>query len=365
MKRFAIVFLVFCLALPACVYAQEQPPTGLWVEADGSWVFQLLADYSLPEETAAAFATQFPGMLSGTTLPAGIVLSQQQLLVAFPEYVGLLNPPEDAVQAALESSLETPPIEAFALDGEWYYGEDDILYYDAGEGYRALTVDEVFAMLNGSEEEKTGENKKVYFTFDDAPSKYTMELLATLDSLGVTATFFVVGAYVQSMPVFLRAIYEQGHVIGNHSFSHDQSILSESVDACLLDFKKCQNRVNEALGFEYPMSVLRVPYGSSTISYESQAALQAQGYLWIDWNALNGDAEAGIDSDEESYDYAISTASRCSGDVVLLMHDGKKRTIRTLPALVEYFRENGYTFDVISTEIAEKIPGVRMGFPSE
>ena len=168
---------------------------------------------------------------------------------------------------------------------------------------------------------------------------------------------------MKKYPVFLRAIYDQGHIIGNHSYSHDQTILKESVSSAIADFKKCQNRVNAALGFDYPMTVARVPYGSSTLSAEARRQLQKLGYLWIDWNALNGDAEKGIDSYEESYDYAIRTAERCPGDVVMLMHDGKKRTIEMLGELAEYFRENGYEFAVIMTDITEKIDGVRMGFP--
>lgn len=351
MKRALSCLLVLIVLFSCAAFAEEAAPAGFWQDTGDAHLFTLEADYLLSDAQVAAFDAQWPDVLAnGPLLPAGTLLTEGQA---------------NALGAFFAAAPKQAAIERFQLDGEWYYGDDGVLYYNPGEGCAIMTVDEVFAALNGETAQgaENTERKKVYFSFDDSPSRYTMELLAELDRLDIRATFFVVGAYVKKYPVFLRAIYDQGHVIGNHSYSHDQTILKESVSSAIADFKKCQNRVNAALGFDYPMTVARVPYGSSTLSAEARRQLQKLGYLWIDWNALNGDAEKGIDSYEESYDYAIRTAERCSGDVVMLMHDGKKRTIEMLGELAEYFRENGYEFAVITTDITEKIDGVRMGFP--
>lgn len=364
MKRILVCFLVVSLFLaPMSALAETPLPVGTWELFDGALFFSLAADVALDVETAVAFTLAWPDIAQGAVLLTGTLLSEDQFHWLWPEQpVGIPLFPEPL--ASVETAEgKTPVLTKFELDGEWFYNAEGTLCYDAGEGYRVLTVDEVFAALNGASAQSE-ESKKVYFTFDDAPSKYTMELLAALDALDIKATFFVVGNYVKTRPLFLRAIYDCGHVIGNHSNSHNQDTLKSSTSSCIADFQKCQTRVNEALGFDYPMTVARVPYGSSTISSLSKRALEALGYLWLDWNALNGDAEAGIDSYEEAYDYAIRTASRCSGDVVLLMHDGKQRTINMLPELAQYFRDNGYEFAVVSTDIDESIPGVRMGFPA-
>ncbi len=367
MKRIFIFLLaLFVCIAPLCASAETGTPlpSGTWEQFGGALFFALSSDITLDVESAVAFGLTWPDVLEGATLRKGTLLSEEQFLWLWPQLpVGLALSSEPG--ASVESEGKTPVLTKFKLTGEWYYNDAGVLCYDAGEGYRTLTVDEVFAALDGSSAQRAENQKKVYFTFDDAPSKYTMELLSALDALDVKATFFVVGAYVKAHPVFLRAIYDFGHVIGNHSYSHNQSTLQESTASCIADFKKCQNRVNEALGFEYPMTVARVPYGSSTLSAQSKRALESLGYLWIDWNALNGDAEAGIDTYDEAYEYAIDTASHCSGDVVLLMHDGKQKTINMLPDLVQYFRENGYEFAVVTTDITEKIDGVRMGFPAQ
>lgn len=351
MKRALSCLLVLMVVFSCAAFAEEAAPAGFWQDTGDARLFTLEAEYLLSDAQVAVFSAQWPDVLAnGPLLTAGTLLTENQANALGVFFAAV---PKQAV------------IERFHLDGEWYYGDDGVLYYNPGEGCAIMTVDEVFAALSGEDAPSAAnaESRKVYFTFDDSPSKYTIELLAELDRLEIPATFFVVGAYVKKYPVFLRAIYEQGHVIGNHSYSHDQAILKESVSSAMADFKKCQSRVNTALGFDYPMTVARVPYGSSTLSAEARRQLQKQGYLWIDWNALNGDAEKGIDSYEESYNYAIRTAENCSGDVVMLMHDGKKRTIEMLENLANYFRENGYEFAVVTTDITEKIDGVRMGFP--
>ncbi|MCL1963465.1 MAG: polysaccharide deacetylase family protein, partial [Firmicutes bacterium] len=205
--------------------------------------------------------------------------------------------------------------------------------------------------------------KTIYLTIGDAPSPTTAELLAVLDELNVKATFFVVGSYVRKWPDALRAIYEHGHTIGNHAYSYDLQVLNASFSACLHDFQRAERMVADVLGFELPMPLLRIPYGSSKIPPLYRTRLQEEGYLWLDWNALNGDTESATKSDDDVIRRAISTAGRVEGDIVLLVNDNKQRTIRTLPAIVSHFREAGYVFRTLDYNTLEKIPDVRMGLP--
>jgi len=160
----------------------------------------------------------------------------------------------------------------------------------------------------------------------------------------------------------LRAIYEQGHAIANHSYTHQESSLKRSFSSCLDEFKKTEQEVNRALGFELPMPIIRIPYGSGILTADYLDRLQRAGYYWIDWNALNGDTEGHIQSDAAALERAITTAGRYDGSIVMLVHDGKKRTIRILPELVAHFREQGYEFRVLDANVP-RIPGVRAGEP--
>lgn len=329
-------------------------PYGVWEETEALDVF-ITQSITPLTESQQQIAEREGIAVSNGALPEGTAMTPEQLRLLYPDADELLGIP--AIQT------ETAGLAMFGLNGEWFYGEDDVLYYRHEEGHALMTVDEVFAALSG-DEPVSGDEKVIYLTIDDAPSHYTMELLAVLDSLDVKATFFVVGAYVKNRPVFMRAIYEQGHAIANHSYSHDAEILGSSFQACLNDFRRCEQAVRDVLGFELAMPILRVPYGASTIPVGFRAQLQENGYLWIDWNALNGDTESTVTSDKAALDRAYSTASRYDGSIVMLVHDGKKRTIRTLPEMVEHFREQGYEFRVLTEDIG-KIPGVRMGLPKQ
>ena len=69
----------------------------------------------------------------------------------------------------------------------------------------------------------------------------------------------------------------------------------------------------------------------------------------IDWNALSGDAEGGRKSADQLINYAIETAKN-KNMVVILMHDtyGKEETVKSLPTIIKYFKDNGYEFKTLS-----------------
>ena len=69
----------------------------------------------------------------------------------------------------------------------------------------------------------SGEPKKIALTFDDGPHpKYTEQLLDGLKERGVVATFFVTGENAENYPDIIRREQDEGHLIGNHTYSHIQ-----------------------------------------------------------------------------------------------------------------------------------------------
>ncbi|MFN3528258.1 MAG: polysaccharide deacetylase family protein, partial [Candidatus Altarchaeaceae archaeon] len=62
--------------------------------------------------------------------------------------------------------------------------------------------------------------KKIFLTFDDGPNECTLKILEALKKFDAKATFFVCGKNCQKFPEILKKIFEEGHTIGNHSFSH-------------------------------------------------------------------------------------------------------------------------------------------------
>ena len=353
---FLLLALFFCLSAAHAseytlsVSSSDAPYTGIWsFSSDQQWRYILQTDIQLSENQARSAG--FAGIhVEEGRLPAGTTLTVSQLESIFPDANNLFGVPK-----------LKPSLSLFGLTGKWFYGNDDKLYYQHNDQSVILSKDEVFAQLRTEAPPDTNE-KIIYLTIDDSPTSYTMDLLAVLDDLDVKATFFVVGSYVRTRPVFLRAIYEQGHTIANHSYTHQESMLKKNFSTCLSEFKRTGEEVSKALGFPLPMPIIRIPYGSGILTNDMLDRLQREGYYWIDWNALNGDTESQIQSDVAALDRAITTAGRYDGSIVMLVHDGKKRTIRILPELVKHFREQGYEFRVLDVSVP-KIDGVRAGFP--
>lgn len=208
-----------------------------------------------------------------------------------------------------------------------------------------------------SEDSKTvanvQDNKVVYLTFDDGPSQYSADVLQILDTYKVKATFFVTG----EDPANENLIYEEykkGHTIGVHTYSHVYNELYASSDAYLQDMDKMNAIIKKQIG--HRVNIMRFPGGSSnTVSRKYASGIMSElvnimkerNYQYYDWNASNGDGDPSISSDQ-----LVSIAKKEIGsqnEVMLLMHDGKgnKESVKALPAIIEYLKEQGYAFKVI------------------
>ena len=103
------------------------------------------------------------------------------------------------------------------------------------------------------------ESKQIAITFDDGPNPdYTMKLLKGLKKRGVKATFFVLGEEVERYPDILKATYDDGHMIGVHSYQHVN--FGQIGDAAALEqVEKTQQAIYDVTG-EYT-GYIRPPYG--------------------------------------------------------------------------------------------------------
>ncbi len=180
---------------------------------------------------------------------------------------------------------------------------------------------------------------KVYLTFDDGPSKQTEAILDILDEYGVKATFFVVGKEGESVNECLQMIYERGHTIGMHSYSHDYADIYDSVDAFRADFLKSKQYIYDAIGVE--TKYFRFPGGSSnTLSKvdmnEFVEFLETQDVEYYDWNISSGDGGGNLMPTKVIVDNCIKDISRYDTSIILL-HDSasKTTTVEALPQMLE------------------------------
>lgn len=205
--------------------------------------------------------------------------------------------------------------------------------------------------------------KVVYLTFDDGPSPKTPALLDILESEGIKATFFLIGASVDSFPEHTRAIVEAGHSIGNHTYQHSRKLF-DTERSFLKDVVRFDQAIERALGDPIKVRLFRFPYGSTWVTKKTRKFIMSNSYLWIDWNALNYDTDREIGQDTQRMLQTAITTSGSKNEIVILLHDNKSRTIEMLPKLIQHYRENGYTFNLLTPELDHMIPGVHMGFPN-
>lgn len=192
-------------------------------------------------------------------------------------------------------------------------------------------------------------NKEVFLTFDDGPSINTLKILKILGDYNVKATFFVVGASVDAYPGLIKAEYNEGMCILNHSYTHKYSMY-KSIKACMDDFDKCNISIKNAIGIE-PPPFIRFPGGSdNTVSNAKEMrdirnTFITKGIDYVDWNTLSGDADSETVPAVTLENNSIKQLSSVNFSVNL-MHDApvKYTTVEALPIIIDYLKKQGYTF---------------------
>lgn len=205
----------------------------------------------------------------------------------------------------------------------------------------------------------------VFLTIDDGANRtITPAILDILASHQVHATFFPIGSYVteERADLYRRQIRE-GHAIGLHSYTHDLSLLYPNriadTNQIIREAQEASKAFKRILGLKFQTRVWRYPGGAMSwqgLEESHQRLATELGLEWIDWNASFGDAEPHprqpLTLDEM---IAFHTASSLafsqspSNLKVVLLHDAadKHLTLEALPHIIQYYKDNGYTFGVL------------------
>jgi len=241
-----------------------------------------------------AFALCFSFFISMLlSAPAGVIL---------PRYTPWLTLPGSYAQAAINKPSKPEPIS---------------IIYDEAPEVQPIVADE---------------KKLIALTFDDGPhSELTPMLLDGLKKRGVHATFFMLGSRVKGREHIVARIVEEGHLIGNHGFSHlDYTKLS--ADSISADVMKAADTIEDAGGFR-PWLV-RPPYGNTNARVLS--ALAEPLILW------QVDPQDWLHRDAQKVSTIVLDRVR-DGDIVLL-HDIHESSIQAALIIVDVLTERGYTF---------------------
>ena len=211
----------------------------------------------------------------------------------------------------------------------------------------------LLAVCPGAAEETAQDSRKVvYLTFDDGPKSDTLELLKILREENVPATFFFVGKKVRLFPEEARQVYADGHAIGSHTMKHSSKTLKISQLYVEKDCREFMEVMQEIVDPQFTTDIFRFPGGSTGYSRESHTWVRNAGMAWFDWNAMTADTESGKTA-QDLYDFAVKTTAD-EEVVILLAHEGIKRTQKILPDLIAFYRENGYEFRTLSTSAEDR-----------
>lgn len=183
----------------------------------------------------------------------------------------------------------------------------------------------------------SGGGKRVYLTFDDGPvPQVTPRLLDLLDSYGILATFFMVGDNARRYPELVEEVRRRGHDIGNHTMHHLQGAKVGTM-RYLRDVETADELLQSNL-FRPPHGWLR----------PRQARAMVRKYHLIMYDLVTRDYSNRL------------TASQVADNVrrfarpgsIIVFHDSLKslpRLFDALPPSIEWLRDNGFTFDKISS----------------
>ena len=186
--------------------------------------------------------------------------------------------------------------------------------------------------------------REVALTFDDGPTAYTADILDVLKREGVRATFFLCGASAERRPDLVRRIRDEGHQIGNHTWSHPWLHLMrrEKIAGEIDRTQDARVRITGARP-----TLVRRPFGVRWFSLWPM--LKERGLTMVLWTARGRDGEldaAGI---------ARETLDELGPGGIILLHDGfeakpdalledRSPTVKALPAIIDGARKAGYVF---------------------
>jgi peptidoglycan/xylan/chitin deacetylase (PgdA/CDA1 family) len=176
------------------------------------------------------------------------------------------------------------------------------------------------------------ESKKVALTFDDGPHPtYTVRLLDALRERGVKATFFVTGENALNNPDIIKTMYADGHLIGNHTYSHLQ-LTSYNRETFRNELVKTNNIIYDLTGQE--VSYVRPPYGTWDKTLEVE--LNMFPVLWnidtLDWCSKNPSV------------IAARVFKNIGENDIILMHDYYSTSVEAAVIVVDELLGRGYEF---------------------
>jgi peptidoglycan-N-acetylglucosamine deacetylase len=179
---------------------------------------------------------------------------------------------------------------------------------------------------------KTTDNR-IALSFDDGPAGSTNYVLDILKENEVEAAFFCIGKKIPGNEDLIKRMVREGHIIGNHSFSHNTFFDFYSSGKMLNDIIQMNQQVKDITGLT--PRFFRPPYGVTNPNLKK--AVMLGGFISIGWSI-------------RSYDTVINNRQRLLNKIlssikpgaILLLHDTSETTVAILPELLKDIKHKGF-----------------------
>ena len=182
--------------------------------------------------------------------------------------------------------------------------------------------------------------KVIYLTFDAGyENGYTPAILDTLKKHGVSATFFVVGHYLESAPDLVERMVAEGHTVGNHTYSHpDMSAIGER-EAFLSELQRVEEKYQTITG-QAMQKIYRPPQGK--YAEENLQMACAAGYDTFFWSLAYVDWY--VDRQPTRQQALDKLVGRIHPGAIVLLHSTSATNAQVLDEVLTKWKEMGYTF---------------------
>ncbi len=186
--------------------------------------------------------------------------------------------------------------------------------------------------------------KKIYLTFDAGyENGYTPHILDVLKKHNVKAAFFLVGNYIETSPGLVKRMVSEGHIVGNHTYSHpDMSQISDE-KSFFDELSKLESLYKTATG--QPMQKFyRPPQGK--FSENNLKMAQKLGYRTVFWSLAYVDW---YNDDQPTKEEAFKKlVPRIHNGAIILLHSTSKTNSDILDELLTKWESMGYQFGTLN-----------------
>ncbi|MBD3868853.1 MAG: polysaccharide deacetylase family protein [Acidobacteria bacterium] len=182
----------------------------------------------------------------------------------------------------------------------------------------------------------TPADNRLLLTFDDGPDpEVTPGVLERLQAFNARGVFFVVGRLAEAGPELLTRIRDEGHILGNHTYTHENAGDPPFL-AYKRDVARCQDVVHKATGLT--PTLFRPPKGH--LSATSLLVPKLLGLRTVNWTL--GVRDWACRTGEEAAAAAATLEERAAPGQIIVLHDDNRFLLQILDQVLPVFRERGY-----------------------